>query len=114
MSQDRGQGIGDRAGVERVPNTPHAGRYFVTDAMLLAGERELVDPIRAIDDATVRMHFLLGQLAGEDWLIRSKPDGASWERYRDRLLLLAATAMQAAKQLGLDSRQDAIAKEIPF
>lgn len=108
MSQDRGLGIGDRAGVERVPQTPHAGRYFVTDAILLAGQRELTHPIRSmenlLDEATLQVRTL-------DCLVRS---GEKGELVREQMLMTAATYLQAAKQLGLDSRQDAIAKEIPF
>jgi hypothetical protein len=108
MSQDRGQGIGDRAGVERVPPTPHAGKYFVTDAILLAGDRELTNPIRSMEELLVSS---ANQLLALKCLVRS---GAKGERLRQQMLVTAATYMQAAKQLGLDSRQDAIAKEIPF
>jgi hypothetical protein len=105
---DPGPGLGDRAGVASVPNTPHAGRYFVTDAILLAGERELTSPIRSLEELLVAS---ANQLLALKCLVRS---GAKGERVREQMLMTAATYLQAAKQLGLDSRQDAIAKEIPF
>jgi hypothetical protein len=122
MSQDRGQGIGDRAGVERVPNTPHAGRYFVTDAILLASEQEVTEPIRSIDQTLITLESDMADLHllvrdEQNWDVPIAPAATRFrkcEQFRLHLIRIAATAMQAAKQLGLDSRQDAIAKEIPF
>lgn len=116
----RDEGLGARG--EGVPATPHAGRYFVTDAILLAGEIEVTEPIRSVDQAgyalnneTFRLHLLVSD--HENWESPPHPARPRFlknEQLRLRLLRIAATAMQAAKQLGLDSRQDAIAQEIPF
>jgi hypothetical protein len=121
MSQDRGLGIGDRAGVERLPETPHAGRYFVTDAILLAGHLEQTHPITrlpALASRTLRqageLHELISDASNWETVTKNALHFRKCEQVREHLLLIAATAMQAAKQLGLDSRQDAIAKEIPF
>lgn len=125
MSQDRGLGIGDRAGVARVPDTPHAGRYFVTDAILLASAQEVTEPIRSIDQSLITLESDMADLHllvrdEQNWDVRKANNGAAATRFRKceqfrlHLLRIAATAMQAAKQLGLDSRQDAIAQEIPF
>lgn len=121
MSQDRGQGIGDRAGVARMPDTPHAGRYFVTDAILLAGELEQTQPITRLQMLASRalrqageLHELVVDPGNWESITKDYVHFRKCEQAREYLLLIAATAMQAAKQLGLDSRQDAIAKEIPF
>lgn len=86
---------------------------FVRDAMALAIVRCEERPIlsmretrQLIGDESAELYRLLQQATTYPaW---------PWEDARHRLLLIAATCIQASQQLGLDSRGDAIGKEIPF
>lgn len=89
---------------------------FVADALALAVQREPERPIRSLAqaEAIIRQEcFDLNLLILRDGCA-DKPPTWPWEQGRLHLLRIAAAAIQAARQLGLDSRQDAIAKEIPF
>lgn len=81
---------------------------FVDEAVRLATD-PTTQPITSVDQA---YHLINNELA---WLyVSAVTDKVAGEKCRGHLLAIAATAIKTAHQLGLDSRQDAIAKEIPF
>jgi hypothetical protein len=87
--------------------------HFVADAVSVAliqlGSRPIVSLAQArqlIGDESAKLYRLLLEADGyPSW---------PWEQARRHLLAIAATCIQASQQLGLDHRQDAIEKEIPF
>jgi hypothetical protein len=88
---------------------------FVSEAHALAQRRRDELPIltlrharQLIENEVFDLHLLLINPFDAEAI------QAPWEKARLHLLRIAATAMQAANQLGIESRQDAIAKEIPF
>jgi hypothetical protein len=89
------------------------GNHFVTDVLILAAEQSTRRPIvgiaqarQMIGDESATLHSLLAGQTKEFYL--------PWEQARLHLLTIAATAIQAAQQLGIDSREQAIEKEIPW
>ena len=74
---------------------------------------ELIEParqIRSLNEAFARLGGLLIHLQE----LSQSSDLSRTEKARSQLVAIAATAWQAARDLGIESRSDAIGKDIPF
>jgi len=92
---------------------------FVADALALALQRERERPILGLKqfrEIITDESASLRQLIMDDAHASLGLDAPRlrWEQARLHLLRMAAACLQAAKQLGIDTREQAIAKEIPF
>lgn len=89
-------------------------QHFVEDAALLAKSDAVGKPLagireaeQRIGNATAYLHALVSRPISAD-------DPPSWDLVRLRLLEIAATAIQAAQQFGLNTERQALDKAIPF
>ena len=109
----------------RPPRLEPIVENFIVDAVNVARAQLAGRPITSvrqaqqlISDQAAALHSLVvDRVAPElsDFGTRERTEHVvPWEQARQQLVEIAATAIQAADQLGIVSRQDAIGKSIPW
>lgn len=88
---------------------------FMTEVFLEAEAARDARPIlglrhaqQLISDAAAVLHVLIVEQNEQ------RPPCLPWEQARQHLVTIAAVCLRAAAQLRIESRQDAIGKEIPW
>jgi hypothetical protein len=94
---------------------------FIADALALAKRRMAERPITSIrqaqqllTDAAAELHETVVSVPASPQTGVALVAVVPWEDWRQGLLEAAAICLQAAAELGIDSRQDAIGKAIPW
>lgn len=84
---------------------------FLTDVATQVAADNGEQPMRTLSEAWYRLGLVLLRLEN---VIDRPGEMSRTERSREELVRIAATAWLAALQLGIESRSDAIGKDIPF
>ena len=85
----------------------HLAPHFLADVVTCEEPRL---PIRSLNETFARLGVALIRLQE----LSQRPEVSRSEKAREQLIAIAATAWQAARDLGIESRSDAIGKDIPF